>query len=238
MKRKVFLLSKLLFSYVGLTFWSTLLTVLMFPYQVFKVFVPKRKPGRPGGHPWSRVFRTAFENKQTKKFIGASLTIVIMFSGVMNNILAVNEVEIEAVLIEAPDTEVLTETHLEKPLNGVIGQDYHVFHRAIDVLTPVGTEIRPITKGEVVEASLGRLGWGNTVVVDHGDGLKSRYAHLDEVRVIEGEVIDGNYVLGTVGMTGWTTGPHLHLEIYENGRTIDPMVVLPSFEPIKLARVK
>jgi len=207
----------------------------MFPYQVFRVFLPKRKPGRPGGHPWSKFFRTAFEHKQVRKFIGASLAVLIMFSGVIGNILAATEIEVEATLINSPEAEVVTQTGLQKPLEGVIGQNYHGLHRALDVLAPIDTEIKPISKGKVVEVSLGRLGWGNTVVVDHGEGLKSRYAHLKDVKVIEKEKISEEQVLGTVGMTGWTTGPHLHLEIYENGRPVDPTAVLPSFEPVRLA---
>lgn len=238
MKQNFKLVSKLLINWLGLTFWSTLLTVLMFPYQVFKVFVPKRKPGRPGGHPWSKWFRKAFEHKQARKFIGASLAVIIMFLGVMSNIMAATELESEATLVNIPEAVVLTETNLIKPFEGVVAQRYHAFHRGLDVLAPIGTEIRPIANGRVVEASMGRLGWGNTVVVDHGDGLKSRYAHLGDIKVIEGEVIEKSYPLGTVGMTGWTTGPHLHLEIYENGRTIDPLAVLPSFEPVRLAQAK
>lgn len=238
MKRNSFIVFKLLINWLVLTFWSTLLTILMFPYQVFRILVPKAKPGRPGGHPFSKFFRSAFENKQARKFIGASLTVLIMFSGVMGNILAANETEVEPVLIEAPDTEVATVTNLEKPLNGIVAQGYGGFHRAVDILAPVGTEIRPITKGKVIEANFWRLGWGHTVVVDHGEGLVSRYAHLRDIKVIEGEEISEDYVLGTVGMTGFTTGPHLHLEIYENGRAVDPLAVLPSFEPVKLALIK
>ena len=229
MKRKTFLVFKLLISWLGLTFWSTLLTILMFPYQVFRIMVPKPKPGRPGGHPWSKFFRKTFEAKQTRKFIGAGLTVIIMLFGVMSNIMAANEVEVEVALIEAPDTEVVTETNLAKPLNGIVAQGYEGFHRAIDILAPVGTEIRPIAKGRVIEASLWRLGWGHTVVIDHGEGLRSRYAHLRDIKVIEGEEIAQDFVLGTVGMTGWTTGPHLHLEIYQDGRAINPLLVLPEF---------
>ncbi|MBU2052114.1 M23 family metallopeptidase, partial [Patescibacteria group bacterium] len=76
---------------------------------------------------------------------------------------------------------------------------------------------------------LGRLGWGNTVVIDHGNGLKSRYAHMKKIMVIEGDQISKDQSVGTVGLTGWTTGPHLHLEIFQNGRAIDPASVLPAF---------
>lgn len=234
MKRNLFLFLKLLFSHVGLAFWSVLLFALMFPYQVLKVFMPKRKPGRPGSNPVSKWFRKAFEHKQTRKFMGASLAVIIMFSGVMSNTLAATELESEATLINTPSAEVLTETNLEKPFEGVVAQRYHGFHRAIDILSPVGTVIRPIARGRVIEVSFNRLGWGHTVVIDHGEGLKSRYAHLKEIKVIKGEEIEKDFGLGTVGMTGWTTGPHLHLEIYQNGRAIDPLTVLPSFEPVRL----
>jgi len=65
--------------------------------------------------------------------------------------------------------------------------------------------------------------------VEHEKGLRSRYAHMKEIRVVEGQEVNKEMGLGTVGMTGWTTGPHLHLEIYQNGRAIDPLTVLPDF---------
>lgn len=223
-------ISQFLINGLVLACWSAILAAIMLPYQVFRVFVPEKKPGRPGSHPISKVFTRAFENKKAKRFVGVGLTAFIMLFGVMGNILAANEVLMaDQTLIMAPDNQVVTAVSLNKPFDGVMGQGYHGFHRAIDILAPIGTDIRPIAKGKVVEVSLGRIGWGNTVVVEHEMGLKSRYAHMREIKVIEGEVIEGDYVLGTVGMTGWTTGPHLHLEIYQNGKAIDPQSVLPRF---------
>jgi|APSaa5957512576_1039674.scaffolds.fasta_scaffold62688_1 murein DD-endopeptidase MepM/ murein hydrolase activator NlpD len=239
MKRNLFLFLKLLASWLVLTFWSALLATVMFPYQVFRVFVPKRKPGRPGGSLLSKFFKQAFENKKTKKFVGVGLTVVIMFFGLMGNILAANtSVANEPTLIASPNANILTMTTLQKPFHGVVAQGYHSFHKAIDVLSPVGTEIRPIAAGVVTEAQFGRLGWGTTLVIEHDGGLVSRYAHLKEMKVIEGERVSATQAIGTVGMTGWTTGPHLHLEIYLGGRAIDPLSVLPSFDPVKLARVR
>jgi len=224
--RKIF---QLLINGLILTCWSALVSAIMLPYQAFRVFFPERKPGRSGSHPISKVFTRVFENKKTKRFVGVGLTLFIMLFGVMGNILAANEIVADETLMVAPVEPIVTEMSLTIPLQGVLGQGYHAYHRAIDILAPIGTEIRPIAKGKIVEVSLGRLGWGNTVVVEHEMGLKSRYAHMREIKVIEGEVIEGDYVLGTVGMTGWTTGPHLHLEIYQNGRAIDPKTVLPEF---------
>jgi len=210
--------------------WLMLLTVLILPYQIFRVFLPAKRPGRPGSHPISKVFTRAFENKKTKRFVGVGLTVFIMLFGVIGNILAANGIAAaDETLIAVPVEPIVTAVSLTIPLQGVLGQGYHAFHRAIDILAPIGTEIRPIAKGRVVEASLGRIGWGNTVVVEHEKGLRSRYAHMKEIRVVEGQEVNKEMGLGTVGMTGWTTGPHLHLEIYQNGRAIDPLTVLPDF---------
>ncbi len=222
-------ISQLLINGLILTCWSAIVAAIMLPYQAFRVFLPAKKPGRPGSHPISKVFTRAFENKKAKRFVGVGLTVFIMLFGVMGNILAANEAAADETLMMAPEEPIVTEVSLTIPLQGVLGQGYHGFHRAIDILAPIGTEIRPIAKGRVVEASLGRIGWGNTVVVEHEMGLRSRYAHMREIKVVEREVIEEDYVLGTVGMTGWTTGPHLHLEIYQNGRAIDPASVLPAF---------
>jgi len=126
---------------------------------------------------------------------------------------------------------------LDKPLEGILAGGFGGFHRGIDVLAPVGTSIKPIDKGIVKESSLWRLGWGHTVVVEHENGLSSRYAHLRDIRVIEGEMVNKGQEIGTVGMTGWTTGSHLHLEIYQDGRAINPAQVLPEFSPL-LAEAK
>lgn len=228
---------KLSVSWLTLLLWSTVLYGLLLPYQIYLVFRPKPGPGRPGGQPISRFFRKAFESKRAKRFIGAGLTVLIMFFGVMENTLAAKTELTDATLIMSPDTEVVTENTLEIPIKGVLAQGFHGFHRGIDILAPIGTEIRPIAGGKVVEVSLGRLGWGNTIVLEHEYGLRSRYAHMKEIRVIEGDQVAKEFVLGTVGMTGWTSGPHLHLELYQNGRAINPVSVLPMFAS-RLAQVR
>ncbi|MFC1627218.1 M23 family metallopeptidase [Patescibacteria group bacterium] len=227
-------LLKLLISGILYGFWSVILGLLMLPYQIFKVFMPV--PGQSSKV--SGWFRTAFESKKTKRFVGIGLMMIILFAGLMGNILAANEIQTDSMIITSPDAEIVTENTLEKPFDGVVAQGFHGFHRAIDLLSPVGTEMRPIARGTVIEASMGRIGWGNTVVIQHDYGLVSRYAHLKDIRVVEGEKIEKNIVLGTVGMTGWTTGPHLHLEIYQNGRAINPLEILPSFNGNLLARAK
>ena len=207
-----------------------LLELVMVPYQLYRLIVPAPRPGRPGSHPISKFFRHTFEHKRARKAISAALTLLVMVFGQMSNLLASETQATEVALISQPIGQPLTTlSTLEKPLDGRLAQSFHGFHRGIDILDPIGTPIEPIADGVVSEVSLGRLGWGNTVVVDHGNGLLSRYAHMNEIKVIENDQISKDQALGTVGLTGWTTGPHLHLEIYQNGRAIDPAAVLPAF---------
>ena len=111
---------------------------------------------------------------------------------------------------------------------GYLSQGYSSYHRANDIATDFGSPIHPLGPG-IVEFA-GRLvdGKGNVVIVDHGDGLKSLYAHMDKIDVGVGNMVNSEMTIGTVGLTGRTTGPHVHLEIYDNGVQIDPAAILPD----------
>ncbi len=112
--------------------------------------------------------------------------------------------------------------------NGQITQKFSIFHHAYDIAAPFGTNIRPIGTGIVEFAGRVIDGKGNVVIVDHGDGLKTVYAHMDKIEVGAGNMVNGSTILGTVGMTGHTTGPHVHLEVYDHGVAINPGSVLPD----------
>ena len=228
---------KLWISRLIWTGWSMGLFLIMLPYHIYRVVAPLGRTDEKGSNVVSKLFTKTFEGKKIKRAIGVGLAVVVMFSGLISNLVAANEVTVDETLMATPDTELVTRTTLDKPLEGILAGGFGGFHRGIDVLAPVGTSIKPIDKGIVKESSLWRLGWGHTVVVEHENGLSSRYAHLRDIRVIEGEMVNKGQEIGTVGMTGWTTGPHLHLEIYQDGRTINPAQVLPEFSPL-LAEAK
>jgi len=85
----------------------------------------------------------------------------------------------------------------------------------------VGTPVQASGGGTIVHA--GPAGtYGNLVVIDHGGGLETRYAHLDRIDVAKGQAITPGQTLGTVGATGRVTGPHLHFEVRRDGQPIDP----------------
>lgn len=116
-----------------------------------------------------------------------------------------------------------------KPLEeGSLSQGFTSYHPAYDIAGPLGEDIHPVGGGTIVFTGLMADGHGNTVVVDHGDGLKSLYAHMNKIYVGVGDKIEAKTAIGSVGLTGRTTGPHVHLEIFNNDRQIDPGLVLPA----------
>jgi murein DD-endopeptidase MepM/ murein hydrolase activator NlpD len=99
------------------------------------------------------------------------------------------------------------------------GHRHH--HDGMDIAASKGTRIDAVRSGTVEFAGQSR-GYGNMVIIDHGNGLTSRYAHCDELKVTEGDRIRSGQAIATVGSTGRSTGPHLHFEIRQDGEMIDP----------------
>lgn len=101
-------------------------------------------------------------------------------------------------------------------------------HPGIDLTAPKGTPVKPAAEGRVLWVQSSSFGYGKHLVVEHDKGAQSLYAHLSNVEVKEGQTVDKNTVVGEVGSTGWSTGNHLHLEIYQDGTPINPLEVLPA----------
>lgn len=102
-------------------------------------------------------------------------------------------------------------------------------HNGIDIKAPRGTPIVASADGVVTYAGR-RRGYGNVVEVDHGNGLETIYAHLNEIGVQEGvDVLQGE-ILGTVGATGNATTPHIHYEVRVDQQPHDPWLFLPAVE--------
>ena len=107
------------------------------------------------------------------------------------------------------------------------GKYYAHFHPGIDIAAPLGTPVRAISGGQVVFA--GRDSSGAVVVeIEHLPNVNSLYGHLQDPPAVKvGQVVVTGQVVGKVGLTGNTTGPHLHFAIYDAGLPIDPMSVMP-----------
>jgi murein DD-endopeptidase MepM/ murein hydrolase activator NlpD len=94
-------------------------------------------------------------------------------------------------------------------------------HTGWDLAAPTGTPIVAADNGSVATISNGGA-YGKAVMVAHGDGLVTFYAHMNSIGVSVGQVVEKGQAIGTVGSTGWSTGPHLHFEVHINGKPYDP----------------
>ncbi len=100
------------------------------------------------------------------------------------------------------------------------------FHSGIDIAGPRGTPIFAVAPGVVTFSSY-NSGYGRMIELDHGHGVKTRYAHNTSHFVREGDVVDVGDRIATIGSTGRTTGPHLHFELTIDGQAVDPMEYMP-----------
>ncbi len=97
------------------------------------------------------------------------------------------------------------------------------FHSGLDFTAPSGTPIYATGDGTIEESSLSDVGYGNHVVVNHGYGYKSLYGHMVRIKAKRGQAVKRGDVLGWVGSTGKSTGPHCHYEVMKNGVKVDPV---------------
>ena len=101
------------------------------------------------------------------------------------------------------------------------------FHSGIDFPAPTGAPVQAAATGRVAFAGRHPLGYGLMVGIDHGRGVKTRYAHLSRILVSPGERVASGERVGLVGSTGFSTGPHLHFEVRVRGAAVDPLTALP-----------
>jgi len=117
---------------------------------------------------------------------------------------------------------------LDWPVLGAITQGYWYGHRAIDIGAAKGSAVLAADGGFVSFAGWTDVGYGNIVVINHAhDGLVTYYAHLSMIYVSEGQAVERGDVIGAVGSTGWSTGPHLHFEVRRYGVQQNPRAYLP-----------
>jgi murein DD-endopeptidase MepM/ murein hydrolase activator NlpD len=95
------------------------------------------------------------------------------------------------------------------------------FHSGVDISVPFGTKVEATADGIVLEAGP-ESGYGNEILIDHGYGLMTKYGHLSKIFVLVGQELKRGQVIGAVGMTGKTTGPHLHYEVHVHDTPVNP----------------
>jgi len=114
------------------------------------------------------------------------------------------------------------------PVHGEISQSFSSQHRAIDVVSEPGSLVVAADGGEVVYAEWDISGYGYLVIVEHGDDYRTYYGHLYGFYVDVGQRVERGDLLGQLGNTGRSTGPHVHFEIRYQGIPRDPLELLPS----------
>lgn len=119
------------------------------------------------------------------------------------------------------------------PHPGYLSTKFSRFHPGVDIANTLGTPISPITQGIVEEVVISFWGYGNHVVVSHTNSFKSLYGHLGKIFAKKGQEVTTDDILGEVGMTGFSSGPHTHLEITHEGKYIDPQLLLPEISTIQ-----
>lgn len=177
-----------------------------------------------------RLFiRRLFAHKNVKKILGTNLAFALIVSSFMpTQGLIQTEVQADEPVITESQAVLKTERATQYPVESVkVTQGYRIYHPGIDLDGLTGDPIRPVKAGKVKEVSYSRFSYGNSIVVDHGNEMSSLYAHLSEINVDPNQEVTTDTVIGKMGATGRAFGDHLHLEIYDHGRAVNPTSVLP-----------
>ena len=132
-------------------------------------------------------------------------------------------------VVQGPSSTNFSNAGYTWPVHGIITQFASWYHMALDIAAPYGTPIVAAKSGRVVTADVGGWNWGygNYVEIDNGNGYKTLYAHMKAVNVKVGDMVTGgSSVIGWIGLTGRTTGPHVHFEVRLNDVTQNPLPYL------------
>lgn len=195
----------------------------------------EKLPRSRGANFFSKKLRSFFEKHWIKKLVGVNLVtamVAIPFFSQSQPIAYTHPSPIEqSELITEPDFYTPIHTTPRKvvvPVDNLryIGQGYHSGHRALDLNSYIGSPVRAFSDARVFKIEDTAFGYGRYIILDHGHGLTSVYAHMDKLTVSLGQILKAGDQIGTIGMTGHTTGPHLHFEIRDNGVALDPYTYL------------
>jgi murein DD-endopeptidase MepM/ murein hydrolase activator NlpD len=182
----------------------------------------------------SRILREVFEKRSIRSIVGAQLLAGMVLFGPLSGLntshpteLAYPGIGVTDVVIEVSNDPQIETTSvlMQNPTAGFKGVStkFQRGHAGIDLRAYLGSDVFPLTSGVVEKIVHSVSGYGRRVIVKHDDGFESLYAHMGLISVEEGETVTEETKLGEVGMTGFTTGPHIHLELYKDGVPVNPM---------------
>lgn len=162
----------------------------------------------------------------------------------INPVIPMGGDEVILVPVNAGDAA-LREVSYQMPVKGRVssgfGSRFHPidkkmkFHAGLDLAVPTGTSVRAAADG-VVKFAGASGGYGNLVILEHPDGRETRYGHLKQILVSEGEKVSAGQQFALSGSTGKSTGPHLHFEVRENGQVVNPLKIMSNVLPKRAER--
>jgi len=170
----------------------------------------------------ARGIQPAFKGPQggeTDNDVISTAEISDFYEGYLNRI--IYNISYTPLGLPFPGSITSTFGHRENPFGGSGVET----HKGLDIKGPIGGKVEAMAKGEVEFAGL-RGGFGNCIILKHGNGFETLYGHLSKILVSVGQQIDIGQQIGNIGSTGRSTGPHLHYEIHRNGQKINPEAFL------------
>lgn len=187
-----------------------------------------------GSNYLSFKLRKLIERINIRKVVGIQLSSAVFFAGII--LPQANAISSQVITDQMTQKTYLaqntqTESTFTWPVaNYSISQYFTFYHPGIDLAAPYGETVSALAGGKVVTAVFSNWGYGNHVIILHQNGYHSLYGHLSEIMVKENDNITQNQPLGKIGVSGWSTGSHLHLEIISPEGPVNPMDVLPKTE--------
>lgn len=191
--------------------------------------------------PSSKFFRKVFEFSRIKEAVGILVVISVLTMAMLPSSIAAVQTTIDKnqAKIEVEVEIIRTQRSIRLPIDSYrLTQGYHFLHQALDFAGVKGSPIYSVMEGKVEEVKHGHFGYGNFVVVNHGDGSKSLYAHLSKIGVTEGEAVTNESIVGLLGSTGWSTGPHLHFQLWIDNKLVNPKTFFEAYFGQKLASTR
>lgn len=184
------------------------------------------------GGPIKKLIRHVFEHKKVKGLLGTNIALMIVASSfvptnAIGSNLNIGTTETSMTSIDSTSNPITTEIGTQFPVEKIrITQGFSFIHPGLDLDGITGDTIKPLKRGTVINVSREKYSYGNSVIVDHGNGLTSLYAHLSKIDVKLGQEVTTDTKLGEMGATGHAFGDHLHLEVREHGIRINPLSVI------------
>lgn len=185
------------------------------------------------GNLFSRILRVGFEKHFVRPLLGVQLFAGVFLIGPLASTLD-NDVEFsyqgvgisEVVLNQNTPTnpQVASIKTMQNPTKEFIGVStlFRSGHPGYDLRAPLGSAVYPVMGGIVKSIIHSSHGYGRHIWISHENGFESLYAHMGLISVEEGQIVDKTTKIGEVGLTGWTTGPHVHFELYHEGVPVNP----------------